>query len=156
MKIHRPTSGLEKKRKRSPKGADKESKKTTDVEAEEDEASKIDEEPPSGPIEVKIPISKGTGLKKTPAPKKATVSHEQEKGSTATTLSFGCIMILEAMTRPLRFPPWSPLGPTLTQFMPTSKNSDEGGKSSKGKEILYEEEVESPHMLGLGSAAFGS
>ena len=40
--------------------------------------------------------------------------------------------------------------------MPTSKNSDEGGKSSKGKEILYEEEVESPHILGLGSAAFGS
>jgi hypothetical protein len=115
---------------------------------------KTDEEPPSGLAKVKILVQKGIDVKKTPAPKKATVSHEQEKGSTATTLSFGCIMILEAMTQPLRFLPLSPLGPALTQFMPTSKDSDEGGKSLKGKEILYEEEVESPHILGLGSAAF--
>lgn len=38
--------------------------------------------------------------------------------------------------------------------MPTSKNSDKGENSLKGKEILSEEEIESPHILGLGSAAF--
>jgi hypothetical protein len=45
------------------------------------------------------------------------------------------------MTRPLLFFPLSPLGPSLTRFMPTSKDSDE--------------EVESPRILGLDSAAFG-
>jgi hypothetical protein len=39
--------------------------------------------------------------------------------------------------------------------MPTSKDPNEGRKSSKDQEILYEEEVESPRILGLGSAAFG-
>jgi hypothetical protein len=42
----------------------------------------------------------------------------------------------------------------LTRFMPTTKGTDKGGESLKGKEILSEEEVESPHILGLGSAAF--
>jgi hypothetical protein len=46
------------------------------------------------------------------------------------------------------------LGPTLTWFTPSSNDSDKGGKSLKCKEILSEEEVESPHILGLGSAAF--
>jgi hypothetical protein len=47
------------------------------------------------------------------------------------------------------------LGQTLTWFMPTSKNSDEGEIFLKGKVILSEEEVETPHILGLGSATFG-
>jgi hypothetical protein len=38
--------------------------------------------------------------------------------------------------------------------MITLKDSDEGGKSSKGQEILSEEEVESPRILGLGTVAF--
>jgi hypothetical protein len=38
--------------------------------------------------------------------------------------------------------------------MPTTKSTNEGGESLKGKEILSGEEVESPHILGLGSAAF--
>jgi hypothetical protein len=49
--------------------------------------------------------------------------------------------ILEVMTRPLPFSPLTPLGPSLTRFMPTSKDSDD--------------EVESPHILRIGSAAFG-
>lgn len=57
------------------------------------------------------------------------------------TLSLNCTRIFEVMTRPLPFSPLSPLGPTLTRFIPTLKDSDE--------------EVESPHILGLGSAAFG-
>jgi hypothetical protein len=45
------------------------------------------------------------------------------------------------MTQPLPFSPLSPLGPSLTLFMPTSKGSDE--------------EVESPCIVRPSSAAFG-
>jgi hypothetical protein len=94
-------------------------------------------------------------VKKTLAPKKAIVAQEQEKGSTTTTSSHDCTRILDVLNRPLPFSPLSPLGPTLTQFMPTSKDSDEGRKTLTNQEILSEEEVESPCILDLGIAAFG-
>jgi hypothetical protein len=77
--------------------------------------------------------------KKALAPTK--VVQEQEKGSTTTTSSLNYTRILEVMTRPLPFSPLSPLGPSFTRFMSTSKDSHD--------------EVESPRILGLGSAAFG-
>jgi hypothetical protein len=55
----------------------------------------------------------------------------------------GCTRILEVMTQLLLFSTLSPLGPILTRFMPTMKGTDEGDRSSKGKEILSGEEVES-------------
>jgi hypothetical protein len=58
------------------------------------------------------------------------------------------------MTQLLLFSTLSPLGPILTRFMPTMKGTDEGDRSSKCKEILSEEEVESMRILGLGGAAF--
>jgi hypothetical protein len=145
------------KRKRGVEGAGKTSKKNADAETEDDNESEHDEETPSGLAKkkVKISVKKGTTAKKTPATKKAAAAQEQGKDSTTTTSSFGCTRILEVMTRPLPFSTLSPLGPTLTRFMPTTKGTDEGGQSSKSKDILSKEEVESPRILGLGGAAFG-
>jgi hypothetical protein len=39
--------------------------------------------------------------------------------------------------------------------MPTTKGSNKGRQSSKGNDISFEEEVESPQILGLGGDAFG-
>lgn len=61
------------------------------------------------------------------------------------------------MTRPLAFSTLSPLGPTLTRLLTTTKGTDEGDHtlaSSKGKDILYEE-VESSHIEGIVGVAFG-
>jgi hypothetical protein len=58
------------------------------------------------------------------------------------------------MTQTLPFSTLSPLEPILTQFMPTTKGTDEEGQSSKGKDILFGEEVEGLHIQGLGDAAF--
>jgi hypothetical protein len=67
----------------------------------------------------------------------------------------GCTRILEVMAQLSSFSPLSPLRPTLTRFVSTMKGAEEEGHPSKGKEIPSEEEVESPHILGLGDAAFG-
>jgi hypothetical protein len=66
----------------------------------------------------------------------------------------GCTQILEVMTQPLPFSPLSPLGPTQTWFMPTTKGTDEVDHLLKIKEISSEEEVESPRLLGLEGASF--
>jgi hypothetical protein len=120
-----PSTNIEarEKRKRAAKDAHKRSKKTVDAEAEDDGESKNAEEPPSGPIKkkVKIYVLKGMIVKKTSASKKTMAAQEQEKDSTTTTSSFGCTRILEVMTRQLPFTTLSPLGPTLTRFMPTTK-----------------------------------
>jgi hypothetical protein len=57
--------------------------------------------------------------------KKSAVKEDQEKGSATTTYSLGCTHILEVMTQSLPFSPISPLGPILTQFMATTKETDE-------------------------------
>jgi hypothetical protein len=132
------------KRKKVAKGILKTSKNTTDAATEDDE-SKGDEEPSLGPKKKKAKTSS----------KNSTAAQLQGKGSTTTTSSMGCTRILEVMTQPLPFSPLSLLGPTLTQFMSTTEGADEGGHPSKGKEIPFEEEVESPRILGLDDTAFG-
>jgi hypothetical protein len=77
-----------------------------------------------------MPSQKDT-IVKTLAPRKTVVGQEKKKGSTTTTSSHDYTQIIEVMTRSLPFSSLSPLGQTLTRFMPTSKDSDEGGKSSK-------------------------
>jgi hypothetical protein len=101
--------------------------------------------------------SLGTEKKKAMTSKKSTNAQGQGKGkgSAMTTSSMGCTRILELMTQPLPFSPLSPLGPTLTQFVRTTKGTNEGGHPSKGKDNSSGEEVESPHILGLGDVAFG-
>jgi hypothetical protein len=145
------------KRKRVVKVIEKRLKESVDAKTRGDDESENDEDPPSGPAKkkVKVSVQKGTTAKKTLSPKKTVAAQEREKDSTTTTSSFGCTRILEVMTRPLPFSTLSPLGPTLTRFMPTTKGTDEGDESSKGMGILSEEEVESPCILGLGGAAFG-
>jgi hypothetical protein len=86
--------------------------------------------------------------------KKYVIGQDQEKGSATSTSSLGCTQILEVMTQPLPFSPLSPLGPTQTWFMPTTKGTDEVDHLLKIKEISSEEEVESPRLLGLEGASF--
>jgi hypothetical protein len=71
-------------------------------------------------------VKKSTTTKKAPAVKKVLAAQEQGKERTMTTLSFGCTRILEVMARPLPFSTLSPLGPTLTRPLTTTKGSDEG------------------------------
>jgi hypothetical protein len=99
------------------------------------------EEPYSGQVKKKaIIIQKDAATEKASAPTKVAATQESVKGSTTTTSSLNCTRIFEVMARPLLFPPLSPLGPSLTWFMPTSKGSDE--------------EVESPRTVGPNSDAF--
>jgi hypothetical protein len=56
-----------------------------------------------------------------------------------TTSSMRCTQILEVMMQPLTFSTLSPLGPILTQVMPTMKGTEEDGESLRGKDILPEE-----------------
>jgi hypothetical protein len=142
-----PVANIEtiEKRKRFAKGTDKASKNASNADTNEDDnESENDEEPPSGSKKKKA----RTFVRKTSA------AQEQGKGSTTTTLSLGCKRTLEVMTQPLPFSTLSPLGPILTWFVPTTKGVDKGGKSSVGKDILSEEEVESPHILGVGDSTF--
>jgi hypothetical protein len=118
-------------------------KKTIEADTENDESGG-DEEPSSRPKKKKAKTSK-----------KSAARQDQGKGSVRTTSYMGCTWILEVMTQPLPFPPLSPLGLTLTQFMPTTKGTDEGDHPSKIKEISSKEEVDSPQISGLGGAAFG-
>ena len=118
-------------------------KKTIEADMENDE-SEGDEEPSSRPKKKKAKTSK-----------KSAARQDQGKGSVRTTSYMGCTWILELMTQPLPFSPLSPLGPTLTQFVRTTKGTNEGGHPSKGKDNSSGEEVESPRILGLGDVAFG-
>jgi hypothetical protein len=52
--------------------------------------------------------------------------------------------------------PFKSFGTNIDSVYSDSNDSSKGGKSSKDQEILSKEEVESPHILGLGSTAFGS
>jgi hypothetical protein len=84
---------------------------------------------------------KNVAIAKASARTKVVVTQEPGKGRTTITSSLNCTRILEVMTQPLPFSPLSPLVHSLTRFMPTSKGSDE--------------EVESPHIVGPSSVAFG-
>ena len=57
------------------------------------------------------------------------------------------------MTRSLPFP-FKSIGTNIDLVYADFKEFCEGENSLNGKEILSEEEVESPHIPGLGSAAF--
>jgi hypothetical protein len=62
------------------------------------------------------------------------------------------------MIRPLPFSALSPLGPELTKLLTIAKGTDEGGQAStgaKGKDPLFEEEVDSPRIQSLDDVIFG-
>jgi hypothetical protein len=62
------------------------------------------------------------------------------------------------MIRHLPFSTLNPLGPELTRLLTIAKGTDEGGQASvaaKGKDTLFEEEVDSPRIQSLDDAIFG-
>lgn len=62
------------------------------------------------------------------------------------------------MIRPLPCSTLSPLGPELTRLLTITEGTEEGGQASvaaKGKDPLFEEEVDSPHIQSLDDVVFG-